>query len=233
MTVAIPSVSYGRQSDLLDPDKARDTFVNVLGCGTVGSWAATCLAKAGFSNFFLCDMDIVEDVNLPSQAFGIADLGLNKAHQTKNNIVGLVDNASITVQDFALDGGEQFSTGVIISAVDDMELRKDIFQMSAKGKRDSLFIDFRMGGNLLKVWAFDPSDERRSAQYEDTLHSTGEASELPCGGRTFSPVGPLAGAVATQLVTKWLRDDDHPPFHIQMDFDRFASRAIGLKKTED
>lgn len=227
------AVAYDRQLEILDPIKAAETHISVLGCGTVGSWAATCLAKAGFKKFFLCDMDVVEDVNLPSQAFDIDDLGINKAITTAEHLTVLASDTSVEVQDYALEGGEQFPVGVVLSAVDNMEMRKNIFELSAKGKRDSLFIDFRMGGNLLKVWSFDPTDQRRCEQYASTLHGSGDASELPCGGRTFAPVGPLAGAIATQLVTKWLRDGDHPPFHIQMDFDRFASRAIGLPKTED
>lgn len=228
------AVSYARQEAILNPDKAADTHISVLGCGTVGSWGATCLAKAGFKKFFLCDMDVVEDVNLPSQAFDIGDVDRNKAVVVSENLrlLGAYEG-DISVQDWALEGFEQFQTGVVLCAVDDMELRKNIFTHGAKGKHDSLYIDFRMGGNLLKVWAFDPSDGRRCEQYMDTLHGSGESSPLPCGGRTFAPVGPLAGAIATQLVTKWLRDGDHPPFHIQMDFDRFQSRAIGLPKTED
>lgn len=227
------AVSYERQSQILSPIKAADTHISVLGCGTVGSWAATCLAKAGFKKFFLCDMDVVEDVNLPSQAFNVDDLGENKADALFTHLTRLGDMPDgIGVQNWALDGTEQYEAGVILSAVDNMELRRDIFTYGAKGREGCLFIDFRMGGNLLKVWAFDPSDEKRCEQYLATLHSSAEASELPCGGRTFAPVGPLAGAVATQLVTKWLRDGDHPPFHIQMDFDRFQSFPIGLKKED-
>lgn len=226
-------MNYDRQSGILDPLAASETHISVLGCGTVGSWAATCLAKAGFKKFFLCDMDVVEDVNLPSQAFSSGALGTNKATALASEIKMLVPDLEIQVQDWALEGGEQFQNGVIVCAVDNMEMRKTIFELSAKGKRDSLFIDFRMGGNLLKVWAFDPSDDRRCAQYLDTLHSSDSASPLPCGGRTFAPVGPLAGAYATQLVTKWLRENDAPPFYVQMDFDRFASRAIGLINREE
>lgn len=230
------TVSYSRQTAILNPAKAANTHISILGCGTVGSWAATCLQRAGFKRFFLCDMDEVEDVNLPSQAFRVDDIGSNKAVALKNRMCsfrGVIGDDDIQVQDWALEGFEQYSTGVILSAVDNMEMRKAIFTNGAKGRTDCLFIDFRMGGNLLKVWAFDPSDERRCEQYLATLHSTDEAAEMPCGGRTFAPIGPLSGAVATQLVTKWLREDDHPPFHIQMDFDRFQSYPIGLKKDED
>lgn len=227
------TVSYERQSQILNPAKAADTHISILGCGTVGSWAATCLAKAGFKKFFLCDMDHIEDVNLPSQAFDFQDVGDSKVSALDLHLNRYAPDILVSTQDWALDGTEQYEAGVILSAVDNMELRKDIFTYGAKGRKDSLFIDFRMGGNLLKVWAFDPSDERRSSQYSATLHSSEDSAPLPCGGRTFAPVGPLAGAIATQLVTKWLREGDHPPFHIQMDFDRFQSFPIGLKKEEE
>lgn len=228
--MTVPVVSYMRQASILNPTSAQNTHVSVLGCGTVGSWAATCSAKAGFKKFFLCDMDHVEDVNLPSQAFDTKDVGLNKAKATADHISLFGDDVQVEVRDFALDGYEQFKSGVVIAAVDDMEMRRAIFENGVRGNREMLFIDFRMGGNVLKAWAFDADDERRCEQYEKTLHSSADSVSLPCGGRTFAPVGPLAGAVATQLITKWLREDDNPPYHVQMDFNRFASRAIGLKE---
>ena len=227
------TVAYDRQVSILDPITAAETHISILGCGTVGSWAATCLVKAGFKKLNLYDMDVVEDVNLPSQAFDKRSLGGNKAEELYRSLDHLGDDLELQTQTWALEGGEQFPTGVIICALDSMDLRKTMFELSAKGKRDTLWIDFRMGGNLLKVWAFDPTNNERVQQYLGTLHNAGESSPLPCGGRTFAPVGPLSGAYATQLVTKWGREDDMPPFHVMMDFDRFTSRAIGLIEKED
>lgn len=234
MSVATENVSYIRQNLILDPALAAQTHITIAGCGTVGSNAAVQLARAGFKRFHLVDMDIVEPHNLPSQAFGMDKLGQNKAFSLAEELKQFSEELSISVQDFELMGGEQFEPGVLLSAVDSMEMRKLLFELSAKGNPNiSLFMDFRMGANTIKAYAFDPNDERRCGQYEKTLYSAEEAEPLQCGGRTFAPVGALSGAFITQMLTKHLREGDNPPYYLEMDFDRFDVTTIGLPKLED
>ena len=234
MAVATENVSYGRQTLILDPEVAASTHITIAGCGTVGSNAAHQLVRAGFKRFHVIDMDVVEPHNMPSQAFSIDALGKNKAVALSEELPLIADGLEIEVQDFELMGGEQFKSGIVISCVDSMEMRKLLFEMSAKGNREiSLWMDYRMGGNTLKAYAFDPSDERRCGQYEKTLYSAEEAEPVECGGRTFAPVGALSGAFITQMVTKHLRENDHPPYYTEMDFDRFNVVTVGLPKLED
>ena len=233
MSVATENVSYVRQTEILDPEKAANTFITIAGVGTVGSWAAKLLAAAGYKQFHVIDMDIVEAHNLPSQAFPITALGKNKAEAIAEEMLLISEGLDISVQNYELMGGEQFTPGVLVSAVDSMEMRKLLFELSAKGNTQmDLFIDFRMGGNTLKAYAFNPNDEKRCAQYEKTLYSAEEAEPLACGGRTFAPVGPLAGAFITQYITKHLREGDNPPYYLEMDFNRFSIASIGLPKDE-
>lgn len=234
MADATENVSYGRQTLILSPEKAAETHITIAGCGTVGSNAATQLARAGFKRFHLIDMDVVEPHNLPSQAFPIEALGKNKAEALAEELTRFSDGLEIEVQTFELMGGEQFKDGILVSCVDSMEMRKLLFDLSAKGNRAiSLWMDYRMGGNTLKAYAFIPSDERRCGQYEKTLYSAEEAEPVECGGRTFAPVGALSGAFVTQMVTKHLRDGDNPPYYTEMDFDRFSIASVGLPKLED
>lgn len=225
------NVNFMRQDKILNPEKAAETFIVIGGMGTVGSWAAHCLARAGFKKFLLIDFDTVEQHNLPSQAFPIEALGQNKAWAMAAEMERIADNLEIEVRDFALEGGERFSPGILISAVDSMEMRKLLFEHSAKDNRDcELFMDFRMGGNIIKGYAFDPNDKRRQGQYAGTLYSQEEGAALPCGTQTFAPVGPLVGSFITQMVTQHVRDGDHPPYHVDMDFNRFSIIPIGLPK---
>lgn len=234
MTTSTTSVSYMRQSAILDPERAATTHITIAGCGTVGSNAAMQLARAGFKRFHLIDMDQVEPHNLPSQHFDVTDLGANKAAALAEGIVRITDNTQITTQEHELIGGEQFDQGILISAVDSMDMRKMLFEMSAvPNPLIDLFVDFRMGGNEMRAWAFNPQDKRRADQYAKTLHGSEESAEALCGGRTFAPMGALVGAICTQFITKHLRDEDHPPFHLFYDFDRFTSAPIGLPKRED
>lgn len=234
MAVATTNVSYERQARILDPKIAASTHITIAGCGTVGSNAATQLVRAGFKDLHLIDMDVVEAHNLPSQAFPIEALGQNKAVALAAELHRLSDELVLEVQDFELMGGEQFKPGILISCVDSMEMRKLLFDMSAKGNDNiSLWMDYRMGGNTLKAYAFVPTDTKRCGQYEKTLYSSDEAEPVECGGRTFAPVGALSGAFITQMVTKHLRANDNPPYYTEMDFDRFDITRIGLPKLED
>jgi molybdopterin-synthase adenylyltransferase len=74
-------------ADLAGPDESAPTLqrrlteatVVVLGCGGLGSWAASALACAGVGELVLIDDDIVEASNLNRQLlFGEADIGQRK-----------------------------------------------------------------------------------------------------------------------------------------------------------
>lgn len=233
MALATANVSYVRQNLILDPDKAAELPIAIAGAGTVGSYAAYCLAKAGFKTLTIADMDEVEPHNLPSQAFMLDQLGENKAEALGKVLLHLTDEPKLTIMPQELMGGEHFDAKVMISAVDNMEVRKSLFTDACLNKKMELFMDFRMGGNYMKCWAFNPHDERRAKQYAATLHSSSESVAAECGGRTFAPMGPLVGSFATQIVTKYLREDDYPPFHMDWDFDNFIINRIGAKPLED
>lgn len=223
-------VSYMRQNKILDPTAAENTHITVCGCGTVGSNAAVQLARAGFKRFHLVDMDIVEEHNIPSQAFDIDFLGQEKTVALKSHIEHVGHEHMISVGG-ELYGGEQFPAGVLIAAVDSMEMRKKLFDHSLAGI--DLFMDFRMSGNTLQAWCFDPKNEKHRESYANTLYSSKDTVPAVCGTKTFAPVGALSGAIATQFVTKHLRDEDHPPFYLLVDFNRFNMTPIGLPPEEE
>jgi len=51
---------------------------HILGCGAIGSSAATQLARSGAINFFLYDMDKVEDVNVGVSQYNVQHVGKEK-----------------------------------------------------------------------------------------------------------------------------------------------------------
>lgn len=227
------AVSYMRQNRILDPNKAAATHVTICGCGTVGSNVAMQLAKAGFGGFTLIDMDVVESHNIPSQDFTMADLGVNKAYALKSRISAVSHHATVNVVDCELYGGETFDLGIVVLAVDSIAMRQKLYELSIRrNPAVEAFMDFRMGGNLLQAWFVDNSSEEQQEKYAKTLFDAREAVALECGGTTFAPVGALSGAIATQLLTKWLRQpwvevEDAPPFYTYLDMDAFELRVAG------
>lgn len=66
---------HSRHRALFDPTVVESKRVLLVGCGSVGSFAATLLARAGIRRFVLVDPDTVEVTNLSRCAYGEADMG--------------------------------------------------------------------------------------------------------------------------------------------------------------
>lgn len=226
-------ISYERQAALLDPDAMGRLRFAILGCGTVGSNAAWQIAKAGGKHFTLYDMDVVEGLNIPSQHFGTPHMGMNKAEALAVQMVEQL-GVSVDVETEPLEGGEIFDAEVVVMAVDSMPLRSALFEFSLKGMPQiDLVMDFRMGGNVLQGWCFDPNDKDACRKYGDTLYGEDEVVEAVCGTRTFAPVGAMSGVIATQNVTKYLKEGWLPPFYTYIDMDAMVMQTAGFKVPEE
>ena len=83
-------IDYSRQKDLFNPILFPEG-VSIIGLGTIGSNVAYCLARLGIHHLSIWDHDIVNFVNLPSQAYSYSDVGKSKtlslAKSLKNFLV--------------------------------------------------------------------------------------------------------------------------------------------------
>lgn len=78
--------------------RLRDSHVVVLGCGGLGSWAATGLTLAGVGRLTLVDDDIVELSNLNRQLlFRTADLGRAKVTAAKRSLTAIDPDLDVTI----------------------------------------------------------------------------------------------------------------------------------------
>lgn len=227
------TVNYMRQSRILNPEEARETHVTICGVGTVGSNVAVQLAKAGFGSFELWDMDTVESHNIPSQDFTIEDLEKEKTSAVADRIKLVNPDAEVTVN-AELSGYEGFAPGILVLAVDNMELRKTLFENSILNPAIDAIIDFRMGGWNLQCWFVDPKEERDVERYRKTLYSSDEVVAATCGTRTFAPVGALSGAVGVCLITQYLHPTTElaPPFYTTFDLSSWTLTCAGRRAVE-
>jgi molybdopterin/thiamine biosynthesis adenylyltransferase len=221
------SVSYERQNRILDPGVAARTHITVCGVGTVGSNVAVQLARAGFGSLDLWDMDRVEGHNLPSQDFSVDDVGMLKTQAA----VASIRRASSTCKIYyhgEITGYESFSPGLVVLAVDNMELRKTIFDNLVDNSLYSWVFDFRMGGWNLQVWCVDPCNDRDVERYRNSLYSSDEVVPSVCGTRTFAPIGALSGAVGTCLVTQCVMGSG-APFYTSIDMSAWTMSTAGMR----
>ena len=221
------AVSYSRQMDFVDPFAAKALHVNVLGLGTVGSHAAVELARLGVGSFYLVDGDVIEDVNLPSQAYTTADVGKSKAQACAERVQAVSDHAAVNAEQKMLDGGEVFAPGIVILGVDNMDARKQIVDLSlAWHPSHPLVIDGRMAGQTLQLFAFDPSDPVQLDRWGQWWFPQAEAVQVPCGGRSVSYIGALVGSLIASHVQKHLKGEP-VPFLVQVDVATLGVQKFG------
>jgi hypothetical protein len=202
---------YRRQSDIITPAQLP-WKVHVIGLGGIGSIALEALWGLGFRRFVLWDDDTVERHNLPNQlVYTPADVGRTKVEAAKAWLMQRgVDPAHISLcgrlTEDALSSGDMSLDGIVISGVDSMTSR-DVIWRAVQAARTSvlLYLDGRLGGEQLALFAVRPIYHTDATSYQEWLFSDNEASELPCTARSVVyPTLWLAGFI-TATVTRWVR----------------------------
>ena len=221
---------YTRQEGLINSSLLH-TPILMVGAGAIGSWTALALTKIGFDGLYVIDNDIVEEHNLGAQVYGDADIGATKT-SALYEWLDLNSNTRIKTLAGMIQGyGIQNRPKIIISAVDNMEARKYLFEramhyVSTDREHRNLsenpyFIDGRMAGNALNIFAFPLGDSERAEAYRKTLFSDEEAESTPCSEKAIAyNVFVCAGLIA-DIVVHILIDRDIPQ-ELELDLANFA-----------
>lgn len=199
-------IDYLRQSGIIDIKKFRDNNILIVGCGAIGSFVAISLAKMGLTKFTLCDADTVEEHNLPNQFFTTKDVTRPKVNATSDNMFLFNPKCEIRIINDVFKTVEKAQ--IVISCVDNMEVRKQIFKSCKKDKKVQLFIDARMGGLEGQVYLVNMTKKDWIKDYEKSLFESKSAVKLRCTERSiiFTVLG-IASIVCDQIV-KALKGDN-------------------------
>jgi hypothetical protein len=188
----------------------KPTSCVVIGAGGIGSWAALGLTRAGHK-VIIYDADIYEAHNLSNQFCSIKNLGLNKAEAIKEEILNYVPDKNLfksIPKNFDANNG--YFQNVTILAVDDIEVRKSIFEQwleEVDPETDSLLIDGRMTAESFVIYAVVRASTMNIERYKETLFPKSEANVLPCGFKGTSHTGMGIGYIITSLVNNFVANE--------------------------
>ena len=189
-----------RSSGLVD--SLNDYNFHILGCGAIGSSAATQLARMGAENFALYDMDKVETANVGVSQYTIYDVGHLKVDMLKSHIKDINDSAEIICDDNMFkDYVYMNKNDIIILGFDNMKVRLEAIKVLGKYKfaKPFLLIDGRMGAEHYQQYTFiNPSLKK----YEKTWYSDESGSEEPCNMKATSYCSNMAGSFIANTVRK-------------------------------
>jgi molybdopterin/thiamine biosynthesis adenylyltransferase len=206
---------YKRQLGFYNPEERKTDSVSIIGLGGIGSFAAFGVGKLGVPNITLVDDDTVELHNIPNQFHSLSDPGIPKVTSMAHTLAHYTgrDVTAIEGQIGKDSPGSWNPKGIVVSGVDSMKARMDIW---ANGRikynsRVSTYIDARIAGQLLVVYAVNPNDHDDCKHYQETLHSDEDSVPAACTERGVIDVGLMAGAILTNMVRHSLTGGEISP----------------------
>jgi hypothetical protein len=193
--------AHMRSVGIFNPDNAQP--VSIIGCGSIGSFAALTLAKMGVSSFHLWDGDVVGVENIGCQNFGWRHLGMPKVEALRDI---LISDSPVEAKDVVLHNefvglDTKLPKIITIVGVDSMTARHIIWEKLKE--KVPLIVDGRIGGQIVRVFNVLPTEEY-SIYYEKYLVSEEQALELPCTQRNVAYVANMVQAVVGRAVRNFI-----------------------------
>lgn len=185
-----------RQSEIIPTDVLSEK-ITIIGAGAIGSFVALQLAKMGIADLTVYDADHVSDENMSNQFYRFKDIGKPKVEALKEIIKDFTDT-DIEIVNARYVEGEL--SGIVISAVDSMEVRKLISENC--NFKTKLLIDPRMGAESAMLFGARPTIDKEMDTYKKSLYSDADAVQERCTAKaTIYTVNLLSG-----LVVKLVKD---------------------------
>jgi hypothetical protein len=193
-----------RQQDFL-PEDVLNNKINIIGAGGIGSITTLALTMMGFKHITVYDMDKVEAHNMASQLYGPTDIGTPKVVALKQLIERLT-GTKIKIQDMKVTNMLSERAGILILAVDSMDMRIKLFdnliEKASIINQPSYIIDARMGGETANIYAVHLSN---IAKLKKELFPSTEAVHIPCTAQAIAyntfGIASLIGAIIKKIVT--------------------------------
>ena len=195
--------AYSRSIGIFDPLKSKP--VSIIGCGSIGSFAALTLAKMGVQSFHLYDGDYVGEENIGCQNFGWEHLGKLKVDAVRDILVANspVKAESIVCNPVFVTFETKLPKIITVVGVDSMSARQLIWQ-KLKDKVP-LIVDGRIGGQVVRVFSVLPTEEY-AEYYEKYFVKDEDAYQLPCTQKNVSYVANITQALIGRAVRNFVQE---------------------------
>ena len=215
-----------RFSEILGNNMDSYAF-HILGCGAIGSSAATQLARMGAGMMTLYDMDTVAMENIGVSQYTFKDLDKPKVEALKKiishiNPVCVVDTINGKFID-RLYNPDPMLKNIIILGFDSMASRLEAVTMVTNNQRQpEALIDGRMGAEHYQQYTFLKPTLK---SYLKTWYSDSDGDPEPCNAKATSYCSNMSGSFISNAVRKV---NTGQPFNREFSFN-FPTLMLGKK----
>ena len=190
---------------------------HILGCGAIGSSAATQLIRAGATKFVLYDMDIVATENIGVSQYVDENIGMKKVEALNEQLLSInCTNVEIMmIPEYFSMFRYQDNNDIVILGFDSMKSRKEAVEeiCSNKQTKPYLLIDGRMGGEHYQQYLFTNVTLNN---YMKTWYSDKDGDPEPCNVKASTYCSNMAGSFIVNAIRKVVTDS---PYETLLTFD--------------
>lgn len=205
-----------RQRNFLDPDKygLDKIWITMAAAGGIGSWLLLELVKTGFRKIEIYDHDIVKNHNRGFSLFGKKDIGKPKVICLRN-LIKRMEGINISAHFEKFKTQEFKKDSIVIVTVDDMDVRREIWQRVKFNSRVKFYVEARTGLGFTRIYTVNPNDYEDAQYYENplNLYSQAETVEAACGGEQeiCAFVNNGAAVLMAAKIAQFIINPDKPP----------------------
>lgn len=200
------TLNTAHMEKLFNPQLVRP--IELVGAGSVGSQVAMKLAKSGFTDIRVWDDDFVASHNIPMSGYGDCHIGMLKVLALQQQIkeyTGVVIDAICEKYQ-----GEAFRRqSVVISSVDDMDARLNIWNQIQGKLSTPFFCETRMEGAFIDIISLRPYQKEDIARYKALWFPNDEARRHICGTHGIIYATSRAADVVTANITQFLSGEPY------------------------
>ena len=183
-------------------DNTNCFVFHILGCGAIGSSAATQICRMGGTNFILYDYDKVDIVNIGVSQYNNDDIDKYKVDALEEHLKAI--NPNITVDKFN-ERFEHYSyqgkSDIAILGFDSMKSRLEAVECLCKynSAKPKYIIDGRMGAEHYQQYVIE---QPTLLKYKKYWYSDEEGSTEPCNAKATSYCSNMSGSFIANSVRK-------------------------------
>lgn len=180
---------------------ASNLSVTLIGAGGIGAITGITLAKMGVGHLVVHDDDVVSEENIPTQFHPLSSVGNSKVISLQEQIAMYADETTVIACNTRIAKSSEIFGSVVISAVDSIEARKDIWAALQKNRiKPEYYLDARMGAEEFQLYAVNM--QKDYSWYDNLLRTTFDSDipDLPCTEKaTFYCACVAAGIIGSTV----------------------------------
>lgn len=191
----------------------------LAGVGGIGSYLGFLLARMKPYKITIYDNDIVEEVNMSGQLYGLTDLGKAKVDALSSMVSNYADYHNVIALN-TLFTEENTSGDIMICGFDNMSARKIFFERwhrhvmsksTDEERSKCLFIDGRLAAEELQVLAIQGNDLRAMSEYATKwIFDDEEADATVCSYKQTTFMANMIASIMTNIFVNFVANECNP-----------------------